>query len=100
LRIDANRKKLKRILFEIYNLRYNDDLYRKEAVSEKAESVTAMKFAHRNNVRIYCKEYFKAIPPGAKNVVMISLYTKKETKSKRIKTLIETIGGYDYDFEK
>jgi hypothetical protein len=60
LRIRQNAKKFRRILFEIFSLRYNDSLYRKEAISEQAKNITAMKFvSKKENVRIYCKEYMR-----------------------------------------
>lgn len=91
--IRQNAKKFKRILFEVMNLRYNERLYRKEAVSQKAETVTAMKFvSKKENVRIYCKEYAEPHNPKEKKVVMLYLYLynqKKEKKTdKKVKRLI------------
>ena len=59
LRDVQHAKKFRRILVEILSLRYNDDLYGKEDVSEKAAKMTAMKFSQKETMRIYCKEFFK-----------------------------------------
>jgi len=98
LRIGKNIKKFRRILVEVLSVRYNDDLYGKEEVSEKAKNMTAMKFAKKENARIYCKEYIHEENIKEKKVVMLSLYYKKEMKSKRLKALIENLGGYEYEF--
>lgn len=92
------RKKARRIFYEIFSLRYNYDLYAKEEVSVKAKNITAMKFKGRDNERIYCKEYFIKENNREKKVVMITLYVKKSQKGKKVKNLIETIGGYNYGF--
>ena len=94
------RKKARRIFYEIFSLRYNYDLYAKEEVSKKALNITAMKFKGRGNERIYCKEYFIKENNREKKVVMITLYVKKSQKGKKIKNLIETIGGYNYGFDE
>lgn len=91
-------KKFRRILVEILSLRYNDDLYGKEDVSEKAAKMTAMKFSQKETMRIYCKEFFKVGNSKQKNVVMICLYHKKVWKSKRLKEMLEHFGGYEYEF--
>lgn len=98
LRIEKNKKKFRRVLVEVLSLRYNDDLYRKEELSEKAKHITAMKFAKKENARIYCKEYLYEEDVKEKKVVMLYLYYKKEMKSKRLKALIENLGGYTYEF--
>ncbi len=97
LRIRQNAKKFRRILFEILSLRYNDSLYRKEAVAEKAKTVTAMKFvSKKENVRICCKEYIHPDNPKAKKVVMLYLYDQKKI-DKKAKRLIENLGEYEYE---
>ncbi len=98
LRIEKNTKKFRIVLVEVLSLRYNDDLYRKEEVSEKAKHITAMKFARKENARIYCKEYLCEEDVKEKKVVMLYLYYKKEMKSKKLKVLLETLGGYTYEF--
>ncbi len=73
-------------------------LYRKEAVSEKAKNITAMKFAKKENVRIYCKEYMETESQKEKKVVMLCCYYKKEMKNRKLRSLIENLGGYEYEF--
>ena len=91
-------KKFRRILFEIFSLRYNDELYGKEDVSAKAAHITAMKFSQKDTVRIYCKEFLSTNNPKEKHIVMMLLYHKKVWKSKKLQELLEHIGGYEYDF--
>ena len=55
-------------------------------------------FAKKENARIYCKEYIHEENIKEKKVVMLYLYYKKEMKSKRLKALIENLGGYEYEF--
>lgn len=88
LAIEKNRKRLRRILVEIFNFRYNNDLYGREEVSQKATNITAMKFSKRENVRIYCKEYVQKENEKTKKIVMLCLYHKKEMKGKKMKSLI------------
>jgi hypothetical protein len=58
--------------------------------------VTAMKFKKGNNERIYCKEFRGG---NGKRIVMICSVNKKSQKNeKKLKALIETIGGYEYGF--
>lgn len=91
-------KKFKRILFEVLRGSYNNSLYRKEEISDKAKGITAIKFSTKPN-RIYCKEYF--LPDGSKNVVLICVYSKKSEKvDKATKNLIEAIAEYEYSFEE
>ena len=97
LKILKNKKnKTRRILFEIYSLRYNNCLYRKEDVSDKAKNITAMKYLGKGNERIYCKEFFINNNYREKKVVMLTLYSKRET-DKKTKKMIENLGGYDYE---
>lgn len=93
-----HRKKLRMILFEIFNLRYNESLYGKENVSAKAKDMTAMKFSQKETMRIYCKEFSQVGELNHKYVVMICLYHKKVWKSTQLKKMIEHLGGYDYEF--
>ncbi|MFA8342049.1 MAG: hypothetical protein ACEPO8_03650 [Rhodothermaceae bacterium] len=97
LRDKGNSKKFNRILFEVLSNRYNDDLYRKENVSDKAKDVTAMKFLNKSveNARIYCKEFIL----DDKKVVMITHYQKRKQKiDSKLRAQLEKIGGYEYDF--
>lgn len=94
--LESNKKKFRRILAQIDSGMYNNDLYGKEDISNKAKNVTAIKFKGKNNERIYCKEFFL----GNKKVVMIIAIKKKTQKvNKELKNLLETIGGYDYEFK-
>lgn len=94
--IEARKKKFRRILYLILAHRYDSDLYDKEVVSEKSKQVTAMKFKKGKNQRIYCKEYRNT---DGKRIVMICSVNKKSQKNdKKLRNLIETIGGYDYGF--
>ncbi|MFN0204312.1 MAG: hypothetical protein ACKVTZ_22530 [Bacteroidia bacterium] len=96
LGIERNRKKFRRVLYEILNNRYNHDLYRKEDMSQSTLDVTAMKFS-ANNDRIYCREF--PYEKEDKRVVMISVYRKKVQKNdKRIKNLLESVAQYEYEF--
>lgn len=90
-----NLKKFYRILYEILNNRYNDDLYSKEEMSAKTKNITAMKFKGRKNIRLYCKEY----SISGKKVVIVCLYKKKvQENDKKIKNLLESISEYKYEF--
>lgn len=91
------KKKTRRILYEIFSLRYVYDLYDKEEVSDKAKNITAMKFKSRSNERIYCREFFIEDNTIIKKVVMITLYCKNEM-DKKTKKMIENIGDYNYGF--
>ncbi|HEX2866931.1 MAG TPA: hypothetical protein VHO03_07800 [Ignavibacteriales bacterium] len=96
--LTGREKKFKMIVFQILSLRYDDDLYGKEEVSDKAKNVTAMKFkmGKKENIRIYCKEF----NVDGKKVVMITKKEKKTQKvNKTLKQLLEIIGGYEYDFK-
>jgi len=103
-------KKTRRIFYEILKNRYNDELYGKENFSEKTQNLTALKYrlGKGNNIRVYCKEYIDdqtILITGKsklhKKVVMISVYDKKSNKiDKKLKNHLETIGGYQYEFEE
>lgn len=91
-----NKKKFKRILVEISKNRYPKHLYVDESVvSRKTKNVTAMKFKGK---RFFCKEYFIKTSNSFKKVIMMSFYLKKSDKSKKWKSAIENVGGYDYGF--
>lgn len=89
-------KKFRVIVRQITTGRYNPDLYDKEDVSGKAKGVTAMKFKGKANYRVYCKEYHD----GRRRIVMIQLIWKKTQKNdKQLRSRLETLGGYDYEFQ-
>jgi len=91
------RNKFKTILLIALTNRYDEDLYDRENVSEKAYDVTSMKFKGQGNYRIPCKE-FKS---NGKKIVMICCVTKKTQKNnKKMKTIYETVGGYEYEFKR
>jgi hypothetical protein len=92
------KKKFRRIVYEILKGRYKKDLYEKEEVSDKAKNLTGMKFKGKENLRIYCKEFFLT----NKKIVMITILKKKVQKAsnKKIKNILESIGDYEYEFNK
>jgi hypothetical protein len=91
-----NKKKFRRILYTILKNQFNNDLYGKEP-SSNSKHVTAMKFKGNSNERIYCKEFFE----DGKRVVMITTIPKKVQKNnKTIKNLLDTIGGYTYEYQE
>ena len=92
--VDLEFKEIRSILKE--NLR-NSEKYRKAEVSDKAKNVFEMRFIKNGrNDRIYCQE--NSIN-GKRYIVMIELFIGKKTQDipKRIKSRLETIGGYDYE---
>ena len=90
-----HQKRFRVILWHILNNQYENEIYRSEKMSKKSRNVTAMKFKDQLNTRIYCKEIFQ----DGKKIVMIVKYSKKvQENDKRIKNLVETIGGYEYEF--
>jgi hypothetical protein len=99
LKKQSIRKRFKLIIYSIVTGTNNSTLYGGEAVSPKTKSITAMKFNDARNIRVYCKE----ISLNGKKIIMISAYSKKANTvqdDKKIKTLIETISEYEYDFQK
>lgn len=102
LETDTNNKpirieRFRKILVEIFSLRYNKDLYDKPKVSKKSKDVTIMKFKkHRgSNWRILCKEF---ISKGKKIVMIVLLDKKSQGIDKKQKQKMEAIGAYEYDF--
>ncbi len=89
------KKRFNRILYQIFNNRYDDTLYGPEEMSDKSKDITAMKFKNTGNIRLYCREFKKA----GKKIVIICLHSKKvTTNDKRIKNIIESIAKYEYEF--
>lgn len=102
LETDTNNKpirieRFRKILVEIFSLRYNKDLYDKPKVSKKSKDVTIMKFKkHRgSNWRILCKEF---ISKGKKIVMIVLIDKKSQGIDKKQKQKMEAIGAYEYDF--
>lgn len=88
-------KKFRRILYVMLRASYDEDLYGREAVSDKAKFITAMKFKGKFNLRIYCKEFFR----GGKKIVLIFAFHKKTQKiNKQLRDKLEAIGSYEYKF--
>ena len=97
LSTEQNQKKFRRILYEVFNFRYNDDLYRKEWQSSDEPHITAMKFSDRNNTRIYCREFDLS---DGRRVVMLQAVAKKSQKNdRRIRDRISAYGAYEYEFD-
>lgn len=90
-------ERFRKILVEIYSLRYNKDLYDKPKITKKSKDVTIMKFKrHRgSNWRILCKEF---ISKGKKIVMIVLLDKKSQSIDKKQKQKMEAIGAYEYDF--
>ncbi len=88
-------KKFARILYEISQDRYNDDLYGNEP--PKGKNITAMKFKGKENFRIVCKEIFC----DNKKVIMVTVFHKKSSKGKNISKkdleIYKAVGDYEYD---
>lgn len=85
---------IKNIIFDDHRI---PDLYDKEDISKKAKDVTAMKFFKgQENDRIYCKEYHG----GVLRIVMARLEERKKVEGidTKFKKIIESVGGYKYDF--
>lgn len=80
------------------NLR-NKDKYCKCDVSSKAVDVFEMRFTRNNrNDRIYCLE---VSTNKQRLIIMSELFIGKKSQEipKRIKSRIETIGGFEYEIE-
>lgn len=92
-----HRNKFRNILYVALDGKYNFALYDKEEVSKKAKHVTAMKFKEgKSNIRIACKEF----TIHGKKIIMVCLINKKsQGNDQKIKTIYETVGGYDYDIQ-
>ena len=94
--VDKEFKEIREILKE--NLR-NKEKYKKADVSDKAKNIYEMRFVrNERNDRIYCQEISFS---GKRFVVMIELFLGKKSQdiSKKIRTRIETMGGYEYELE-
>ena len=99
--IAQNMNRFRRALYELLQGNYNNDLYGVEKISAKTKNITAFKFKRKKttNYRIYCKEYKDDILPNVKKVVMILVYNKKTHKvDKKLKSVLEKIVQYDYEF--
>jgi len=94
--IDQEFKEIRELLKG--NLR-NREKYKKADVSEKAKNIFEMRFIRKDrNDRIYCQEIAFG---GKRHIIMIELFKGKKSQDipKKIKTRIETMGGYTYELE-
>jgi GGDEF domain-containing protein len=94
--VDNEFKEIRGILKE--NIR-NKEKYKKVDVSEKAKNMYEMRFIRSGrNDRIYCQEISIS---GKRFIVMVELHEGKKSQDiqKKIKTRIETMGGYEYELE-
>jgi len=92
--VDLEFKEIRSLLKE--NLR-NAEKYTKANVSGKAKNVFEMRFTRNGrNDRIYCQEINIT---SKRFIVMAELFLFKKTQEipKRIKSRLETIGGYNYE---
>jgi len=94
--VDKEFKEIRDLLKE--NLR-NRDKYCKVDVSEKAKNMFEMRFVRNGrNDRIYCQE--KSLNQK-RIIIMVELFEGKKSQEipKKIKSRIETMGGYEYELE-
>jgi hypothetical protein len=91
--LNGREKKFKRIIYTVLSGKYNDDLY---GIEDRNNNVTAMKFKHGDNERIYCKEYFTE---GKKVVMIIVHFKKNEKNEKKEKNIFKSISKYEYEFK-
>ena len=95
---ERHKKKFQYITDIILGGHKNTSLYDKEDINEKCKDVTAMKFFKgQENDRIYCKEIHSST--GTHIVVTSILHQRKKNKELSAKefTLIEKVGGYQYE---
>ncbi len=90
------KKKFRSVAGFIMSDRYDDEIYRHEMNSPKSKDVYAIKICVLGNYRIYCKEFYEH---NLKRVVLIKLVEKKTQKlDKKLRELVDKIGGYCYEF--
>lgn len=94
-------KKFKFISDIILGGHKNTEVFDKEYINKKCKDVTAMKFFKgQENDRIYCKEIKS--DSGTHIVVTAILHERKKSDdlSSKEKTIINKIGGYDYEIQR
>lgn len=96
--IEANKKKIRRIIYTILSEQYNDDLYGYEARDSKTKNIKAMKIKSSLNPRIYCQENYFA--DGKRIVMVITIKKKSQKLDKKIISILEKISKYDYEYKK
>lgn len=95
-----HKKKFKYIVNIILNGFKNPEVYDKEDISKKCKDVTAMKFFKgQENDRIYCKEI--KTEDGTYIIVTSILHERKKSKglSVKEKSIINKVGGYEYEIQ-
>lgn len=93
--VDKEFKEIRDLLKQ--NLR-NKEKYCKVDVSDKAKNMFEMRFTKNGrNDRIYCQEMSQT---QKRIIIMIELFEGKKSQQipKHIKSRIETMGGYVYEF--
>lgn len=93
-----HKKKFMYIIDIILSGLKNSKLYDKEDINERCKDVTAMKFFKgQENDRIYCKEIHSAT--GTLIIVTSILHRRKKDTNLSAKeiSLIEKVGGYEYE---
>lgn len=93
-KVDAEFKTIRDVIKQ--NLK-NREKYCKADVSKKANNMFEMRFTNNGrNDRIYCQEVHKN---GKRYIVMCELYEGKKSQAipNKIKSRIETMGGYEYE---
>ncbi len=93
----ARIKKFRQVVDIIIGGLRNSELYDKEEIDKKSKNVTAIKmFKGGQNIRLYCKE--QRGDHGIFYVIVAELLEKKKDQKVkgRVKTLIQTVGNYEY----
>lgn len=94
------RDKARRVMMYILRCAYENDFYGKEKIDNSTKGLTAIKFKGRDNVRIYCKEYYHDEHGLNKSIVFIAVYNKKTQKiDKKLKSFLKKISKYEYKIE-
>jgi hypothetical protein len=97
---NRHKKKFRFISDIILGGHRNPEVYDKEDINEKCKDVTAMKFFKgQENDRIYCKEITDE--NGTHIVVTAIIHERKKSKklSSKETSLIEKLGGYNYEIQ-
>ena len=101
LRQDNRHKKKFRFITEIIlGGHRNTELYDKEEINDKCKGVTAMKFFKgQENDRIYCKEIHSNDDTFIVVTAILHERKKSNSLSSKEKTIINRIGGYEYEIQ-
>ncbi|MCX7877334.1 MAG: hypothetical protein N2510_01695 [Ignavibacteria bacterium] len=90
--LENNPKKTRRILYEISQQRYNDELYEK---LRGYNNITALVYKGKTNMRVYCKEYKQH---NKKIVAVVAVHKKSYKINKNLKSTLDLISKYEYTF--